>query len=166
MPKGFLTVKTMHELNLTVNGERWQLPLKGSESLLDVLRKHLTLTGTKTNCLEGECGVCAVLVNGRVVNSCILLAAQCDGAEVTTIEGLANGDSLHALQTAFLNRGAVQCGYCIPGMIMTAAAYLKENPTPTDHEIREGLCGTLCRCTGYTKIVEAVQEAAQNMSAK
>ena len=166
MPTDFLTVKMMHEINLTVNGEQWQLTLKGSESLLDVLRKHLNLTGTKSNCLEGECGVCAVLANGRVVNSCILLAAQCDGKEITTIEGLAGGEGLHALQTAFLNRGAVQCGYCIPGMIMTAAGYLKENPKPTDDQIREGLCGTLCRCTGYTKIVEAVQEAVQNMSAK
>lgn len=166
MRRGFLTMTTMHDVNLTVNGERWQLPVKGSDTLLEVLRKQLNLTGTKSNCLEGECGVCAVLMNGRAVNSCILLAAQCEGAEITTIEGAANGDSLNALQTAFLNRGAVQCGYCIPGMIMTAAGYLNENPTPTDDEVREGLCGTLCRCTGYTKIVEAVQEAAQTMSVK
>lgn len=159
-------MNSMHEIDLTVNGQQWKIPVKGSETLLEVLRKQLTLTGTKSNCLEGECGVCAVHVNGRVVNSCILLAVQCDGAQVTTIEGLADGDNLHALQTAFLNCGAVQCGYCIPGMIMTAAGYLKENSAPTDDEIREGLCGTLCRCTGYTKIVEAVQEAAQNMSAK
>ncbi|MBX3534379.1 MAG: (2Fe-2S)-binding protein [Xanthobacteraceae bacterium] len=159
-------MSTTHELNLTVNGEEWQLSVKGTETLLEVLRKHLTLTGAKPNCLEGECGVCAVLMNGRVVNSCILLAAQCEGAQITTIEGLANGETMHALQTAFLNRGAVQCGYCIPGMIMTAAGYLKENPAPTEEEIREGLCGTLCRCTGYTKIVEAVQEAAQTMGAK
>lgn len=159
-------VSTMHQLNLTVNGEKWQLRTSGTETLLEVLRKELALTGTKSNCLEGECGVCAVLMNGRVVNSCILLAAQCDGAEITTIEGMAGEESLHALQTAFLDYGAVQCGYCIPGMIMTAAGFLQENPSPTPDEIREGICGTLCRCTGYKKIVEAVHHAAQNMGVK
>lgn len=166
MRRGAVTVSKMKELNLKVNGEQWEVQAKDFDTLLDVLRRELALTGTKSNCLEGECGVCAVLMNGRVVNSCILLAAQCEGAEITTIEGMADGEKLHALQQSFLDRGAVQCGYCIPGMIMSAAGFLKENPSPTPDEIREGLCGTLCRCTGYTKIVEAVHEAAQNMSAK
>ncbi len=166
MRGNLVTVMAMHELTLTVNGEQWEVRANESDTLLDVLRNELTLTGAKSNCLEGECGVCAVLMNGRVVNSCILLAAQCRGAEITTIEGLGDGEKLHALQQAFLDRGAVQCGYCIPGMIMAAAGFLKENPSPTHDEIREGLCGTLCRCTGYTKIVEAVHEAAQTMSGK
>ncbi len=159
-------VGKMFELSIIVNGEKWQVKASGTETLLEVLRKDLALTGTKSNCLEGECGVCAVLVNGRTVNSCILLAVQCEGAEITTIEGMATDEGLHALQSAFLDHGAVQCGYCIPGMIMTAAGFLKENPSPTPDEIREGICGTLCRCTGYKKIVEAVHHASQNMGVK
>ncbi|MCC7345988.1 MAG: (2Fe-2S)-binding protein [Variibacter sp.] len=153
----------MQNLTLIVNGQRCEVEADDTATLLEVLRDELVLTGTKSNCLEGECGVCAVLVNGCVVNSCIRLAAQCDGAEITTIEGLAADGGLHPLQQAFLDCGAVQCGYCIPGMIMTAAGFLREHPEPSATEIQEGLCGTLCRCTGYAKIVEAVDAAAQEM---
>jgi len=131
-----------------------------------VLRAGLGLTGTKENCLEAECGVCTVLVDGMAVNSCILLAGECLGREITTIEGLGRGGELHPLQQAFIDRGAVQCGYCIPGMILSAKAYLDENPTPTETGAREALAGNLCRCTGYQKIAEAVLAAARAMSSK
>ncbi|WP_374632508.1 (2Fe-2S)-binding protein [Ferrovibrio sp.] len=152
----------MRKLSLTVNGERHDIDAEDSATLLDVLRLKLFLTGTKSNCLEAECGVCTVLIDGRAINSCITLAAQCEGADIRTIEGMADGDKLHALQQSFIECDAVQCGYCIPGMIMTAAGLLNEKPNPSFEEIQEGLCGTLCRCTGYTKIVQAVQHAAQD----
>jgi aerobic carbon-monoxide dehydrogenase small subunit len=149
---------------LNINGESCDALIDPGASLLDVLREQIGLTGTKTNCLEAECGVCTVLLDGKAVCACITLAAQCQGKSILTIEGLAEGGELHPLQAAFLEVGAVQCGYCIPGMILTAASYLRENPNPDEAQIREGLAGTLCRCTGYQKIVEAVALAARRMS--
>lgn len=148
---------------LHVNGTTREVEASESASLLDVLRGPLALPGTKAHCLEAECGVCTVLLDGRAVTSCLVLAAQCEGSEVVTIEGLAEAGEPHPLQSAFLEHGAVQCGYCIPGMIMTAAGLLREKHDPDDEEIREAMAGTLCRCTGYTKIVAAVKAAARNM---
>ena len=148
-------------ITLTINGERHEVHAEAHVSLLDVLRGDLGLTGTKENCFEAECGVCTVLVNGAAVNSCILLAAQCEGREIVTIEGLARDGELHPLQRAFIDGGAVQCGYCIPAMILSAKAFLDECPAPTEAQVREALAGTLCRCTGYQKIADAVMAAAR-----
>jgi carbon-monoxide dehydrogenase small subunit len=150
-------------LTLTINGERYDVEVDADLSLLDLLRNELELCGTKTNCLEAECGVCTVLVDGIAINSCITLALQCRGKSITTIEGLVREGRLHPLQSAFLELGAVQCGYCIPGMIMSAKALLDENPSPDEAQIREGLAGTLCRCTGYQKIIDAVAHAAKEL---
>lgn len=152
------------KVSLTINGDRYDMGVDADMSLLDVLRDRIGLNGTKTNCLEAECGVCTVLLDGKAVCSCITLAAQCQGKSILTIEGLARDGQLHPLQSAFLKTGAVQCGYCIPGTIMTAAALLQENPDPNEAQIREGLAGTLCRCTGYQKIVEAVASAANQLN--
>jgi len=153
-------------LDLTINGERHEILIEPHWTLLHVLRKVIGMTGTKENCLEAECGVCTVLLDGKSVNSCILLAMQAAGRSVTTIEGLGDAEHLHPLQAAFIETGAVQCGYCIPGMILTAKSYLDENPgyAPTRDEVREALAGTLCRCTGYRKIIDAVVLAAERMS--
>ena len=147
-------------ITLTINGERHEVRAEAYATLLEVLRGDLGLTGTKENCLEAECGVCTVLVNGAAVNSCILLAVQCEGREIVTIEGLARDGELHPLQRAFIDSGAVQCGYCIPAMILSAKAFLDECLTPTRAQVREALAGTLCRCTGYQKIADAVIAAA------
>jgi carbon-monoxide dehydrogenase small subunit len=143
-------------LTLTINGERHEVLTEPHRTLLDVLRVDLGLTGTKENCLEAECGVCTVLFDGRAVNSCILLAAQCRDHEIVTIEGLARDGALHPLQHTFIDHGAVQCGYCIPGMILSAKALLDERPDAGEAEVREALAGNLCRCTGYQKIADAV----------
>ena len=148
-------------LTLTINGERHEVLTESHRTLLDVLRVDLGLTGTKENCLEAECGVCTVLLDRRAVNSCIVLAAQCQGREVVTIEGLARDGALDPLQQAFIDHGAVQCGYCIPGMILSAKAFLEERPDSTEAEVREALAGNLCRCTGYQKIADAVLAAAR-----
>jgi carbon-monoxide dehydrogenase small subunit len=148
-------------LSLSINGERHEVLTEPHRTLLDVLRVDLGLTGTKENCLEAECGVCTVLLDGRAVNSCILLAAQCRDHEIVTIEGLARDGALHRLQQAFIDHGAVQCGYCIPGMILSAKALLDERPGATEPEVREGLAGNLCRCTGYQKIADAVVAATR-----
>ena len=148
-------------LTLTINGERHEVLTEPHRTLLDVLRVDLGLTGTKENCLEAECGVCTVLLDRRAVNSCIVLAAQCQGREVVTIEGLARDGALDPLQQAFIDHGAVQCGYCIPGMILSAKAFLEERPDSTEVEVREALAGNLCRCTGYQKIADAVLAAAR-----
>jgi len=142
---------------LTVNGVRKSLTVRSSHTLLTVLRNQLGLTGTKECCSIGECGACTVLVDDRAVNSCLMLAAEADGCAVTTIKGLAAGGRLNALQEAFLAEGAVQCGFCIPGMVMSAQALLNHNPHPTVEQIKEGLAGNLCRCAGYGRIVAAVQ---------
>jgi carbon-monoxide dehydrogenase small subunit len=154
------------QLELNVNGETHHCNVEPHWTLLHVLRNVIGLTGVKENCLEGECGVCTVLVERAAVASCILLALQCRGKKVTTIEGLANGVNLDPIQSAFIEHGAVQCGYCIPGMILTAKSYLDENPgiRPSRSEIREAISGTLCRCTGYQKIVDAVAAAATDMA--
>jgi carbon-monoxide dehydrogenase small subunit len=148
-------------LALTINGERHEVLTEPYRTLLDVLRVDLGLTGTKENCLEAECGVCTVLLDRLAVNSCIVLAAQCQGREVVTIEGLARDGALDRLQQAFIDHGAVQCGYCIPGMILSAKAFLEERPGSTEAEVREALAGNLCRCTGYQKIADAVLAAAR-----
>ena len=147
-------------LSLSINGERHELSVEPSRTLLEVLRTDLGLTGTKENCLDAECGVCTVLLDGVAVNACILLAVRCRDRAITTIEGLAAGGELHPLQRAFIDRGAVQCGYCIPGMILAAKAYLDEHPSPSEADVRAALVGNLCRCTGYQKIAEAVLGAA------
>jgi len=151
-------------IQLSVNGEQVQVFVGGSETLLDCLRNQLGLTGTKKGCDQGDCGACTVLVDGIPVNSCLMLALEAYGKDITTIEGLAQEDGLHPLQEAFISHNAVQCGFCTPGMILTAAALLKENPHPSETEIRHYLQGNLCRCTGYSKIVQAVQAAAQGLS--
>jgi carbon-monoxide dehydrogenase small subunit len=157
---------TRSALTLTVNGAQHELLVEPHWTLLHVLRSELGLTGTKENCLEGECGVCTVLLDGKAVNSCIVLAEQCRGRDIMTIEGLGGPERLHPLQQAFVEYGAVQCGYCIPGMILTAKSFLDEHPgeTPSEDAIREAICGTLCRCTGYQKIIEAIAAAAARMS--
>jgi carbon-monoxide dehydrogenase small subunit len=152
-------------LTLSVNGEVYEIVVEPHRTLLEVLRGELGLTGTKENCLEAECGVCTVLVDGAAVNSCLLLAAQCQGRAIVTIEGLGAAGGMHALQRAFIDDGAVQCGYCIPGMILSAKAYLDEHPDPDEAGVREALAGNLCRCTGYQKIADAVLSAAREMRA-
>lgn len=150
----------MKPLNLRVNGEPVQLSVEDDETLLDVLRDRLFLTGTKRGCGEGQCGHCTVIMNGQAVNSRLTLALEAEGSQVLTIEGLAEGDRLHPIQKAYVEAGAIQCGYCTPGMVMAIYSLLKENPQPGEDEIREGIKGVMCRCTGYYKIVEAVRRAA------
>jgi aerobic carbon-monoxide dehydrogenase small subunit len=149
-------------LRLRVNGDLHDLFVQPHWTLLQVLRGPLGLTGTKENCLEAECGVCTVLVDGRAVNSCILLAGLCEGRDIVTIEGLGRAGRLHPLQQAFIDHGAAQCGYCTPGMLLTAKSWLDEHPgiVPEPDAVREAIAGTLCRCTGYQKIVEAIRAAA------
>jgi aerobic carbon-monoxide dehydrogenase small subunit len=148
------------EVSLTVNGKSQRVRVYPMERLLDVLRRQLGLTGTKEGCGEGECGSCSVVMNGELVTSCLVPVLQAQGAHVVTIEGLASPSRLHPLQRAFLECGGAQCGICTPGMIMAAYHLLKKNPRPTLPEIKEGLAGNLCRCTGYTQICEAVAAAA------
>jgi len=148
-------------MTLTVNDTRYEVAIEPRQSLLQLLREELHLTGTKEGCSEGECGACTVLLDGKTVDSCLIFALEAQGREVTTIEGLAQGDQLHPVQKAFAEYGAVQCGFCTPGMILAAKALLDSNPHPTELEIRQGISGNLCRCTGYVKIVEAIQAAAR-----
>ena len=149
------------KVGFTVNGVDYRMDVAPHHSLLDVIREQLTLTGTKECCAEGECGACTVLLNGRAVNSCLVLAVECDGEAVTTIEGLAGNGSFDPLQQAFIDTGAVQCGFCIPGMIVAARYLLSRNPNPSEAEIKEGLAGNLCRCAGYSRIIGAVALAAR-----
>ena len=153
---------TKVEISFTVNGERKTVRAHPMERLLDILRQQFQLTGTKEGCGEGECGSCAVLMDGILVNSCLVPVLQAAGSNVVTIEGLAAGETLHVLQEAFLECGGAQCGICTPGMILAAVHLLNETPEPTVEEIREGLSGNLCRCTGYSQIVDAVAEAARH----
>ncbi len=148
-------------IHCTVNGTAHSVRAYPMARLLDVLREELQLTGTKEGCGEGECGACSVWLNGELVNSCLVPVAQVSGAQVTTIEGVASGDQLHAVQQAFLTHGGAQCGICTPGMVLAAISLLERNPQPTEAEIRTGLAGNLCRCTGYTKIFAAVVQACQ-----
>jgi aerobic carbon-monoxide dehydrogenase small subunit len=149
-------------IELYVNQLPYRLTVKPSATLLDVLRRDLGLKGTKRGCDQGHCGACTVLLNGKAVLACTLLAVQADGKSITTIEGLSTGDQLHPLQEAFLEEGAIQCGFCTPGMILSAKALLDETQDPSEQEIREAVSGNLCRCTGYVKIVKAVQKAASS----
>ena len=148
-------------IEFTINGESRQLDVFPMARLLDVLREQLQLTGTKEGCGEGECGACTVTLDGRIVNSCLVPAAQANGAQITTIEGVAQNNQLHAVQQAFIQHGGAQCGICTPGMVLAAVDLLKRNPQPTEADIRNGLAGNLCRCTGYMKIFESVVRACQ-----
>lgn len=143
-------------VELKVNGEVYEVAAAPNQTLLEVLRDELRLTGTKEACNEGSCGACTVLIDGKPALSCLILAVTAKGKEITTIEGLSQGEGLHPLQQAFNEKGAVQCGYCTPGMIMTAKAFLDRKPNPTIDEAKEAISGNLCRCTGYVKIVEAI----------
>jgi len=147
-------------IRLIVNGETYEVIVKSSETLQDVLRDKLGLTGTKEGCDTGKCGACTVLIDGQAVRSCLTLAVSARDREITTIEGLAEVEKLHPLQQAFIEHGAIQCGFCTPGMILTAKAFLDENPTPTEEEVKEAIAGNICRCTGYSSIVEAIHAAA------
>jgi carbon-monoxide dehydrogenase small subunit len=153
----------MGQIRLRINGLALELEVKPWATLLDTLREDLGLTGTKEGCGQGECGACTVLMDGKPVNACLILAMEAQGKEIVTIEGLASGDDLHPIQQAFVDRGGMQCGFCTPGMILSAKALLDENPDPTDEEIRKGLEGNFCRCTGYTKIIESIRVAAERM---
>jgi carbon-monoxide dehydrogenase small subunit len=151
----------MIKISLTVNGEPHETDVWEGESLLYALRERLGLPGSKNACEQGECGSCSVLLDGALVCACLVLAAQADGHDVVTVEGLAGADGLHPAQEAFVEAGAVQCGFCTPGLVVAVADLLQQNPDPSDYEIREALSGNLCRCTGYGKIFEAVRLAAE-----
>jgi carbon-monoxide dehydrogenase small subunit len=148
-------------VEFTVNGEKREVEVFPMARLLDVLREELLLTGTKEGCGEGECGACTVIVDGQIVNSCLVPMAQVNGAQITTIEGVAGAGDLHEVQQAFIEHGGAQCGICTPGMVLAAVDLLKRNPAPTENDIRNGLAGNLCRCTGYMKIFESVVRACQ-----
>jgi carbon-monoxide dehydrogenase small subunit len=149
-----------HRILLTVNGTKEQVDVPSNMTLLRMLREKLALTGTKNGCAAGECGACTVMMNGEPVNSCMVLAAECDGAEIITVEGLAKDHQLDSIQEMMMEAGGVQCGFCTPGILITARALLNRNPNPNDAEIREALVGNLCRCTGYFRIIDAVKKAA------
>ena len=151
------------DVELKVNGEVRKVAVPPETTLLVMLREHLGLTGAKLGCDVGDCGACSVLLDGRSVNACLVLAGQADGREIVTIEGLADSEHLHPLQDYFERLAALQCGFCGPGIILTAKSLLDENPDPSEYEIRDALAGHLCRCTGYTKIIEAVSDAARSM---
>ena len=154
-----------HRISLTINGELEQVEVPSQMTLLQMLRDKLALTGTKNGCSAGECGACTVMLNGEAVNSCMVLAVECQGASVVTVEGLAQDGVLDPVQQAIIDHGGVQCGFCTPGMLISARALLDRNPDPSETEIRAALVGNLCRCTGYLRIVEAVQDAAQRQQA-
>jgi aerobic carbon-monoxide dehydrogenase small subunit len=156
----------MKEINLTVNNKPYQVTVTPSQTLLEVIREDLGLTGTKEGCGAGECGACTVIMNGKTVNSCLVLAVEAAGKAITTIEGLAEGDKLHPIQQAFMDNGGLQCGFCTPGMILSAKVLLEEKPHPTDEDIRRGIAGNFCRCTGYAKIFASIKSAAQMLGGK
>jgi carbon-monoxide dehydrogenase small subunit len=150
----------VHRVTFTVNGEFEQIDVTSNVTLLQALREKLALTGTKNGCMAGECGACTVIMNGEPVNSCMILAVECNDAEILTVEGLSKDGVLDPIQQAIINRGGVQCGFCTPGILMSAKALIERNPDPQDSEIREALVGNLCRCTGYLRIIDAVKDAA------
>jgi carbon-monoxide dehydrogenase small subunit len=152
-------VKRLIELN--VNGELYEVAIQQHRTLAEVLREELDLIGTKEACNEGDCGSCTVILDGKTVTACLTLAVEADGRQITTIEGIADGSELSTLQQKFVDHGAIQCGFCTPGMIMSATALLEENPNPTEDEVRMGIAGNICRCTGYTKIVEAILDTSK-----
>lgn len=156
-------MSTRSILNLKVNGKAYEKLVEVRMTLADFLRNELDLTGTHLGCEHGVCGACTVVMDGEAVRSCLLLAVQAEGASLETVESLADGDRLHPLQTAFQDRHALQCGFCTPGFLMTASAFLKEKPNPTEAEIREAISGNLCRCTGYQPIIEAIAQAAPEL---
>ncbi len=151
----------VHKININVNGELEQVLVPSNMSLLRMLREKLSLTGTKNGCSAGECGACTVLMNGEPVNSCMVLAVECDGASILTVEGLANDKRLDPIQEAMIQEGGVQCGFCTPGVLMSSRALLDRNPNPDEKEIQQALVGNLCRCTGYVRIFESVKKAAK-----
>ena len=153
-------------IELTINGKKRKVETTTSVRLLDLIRDDLHLTGTKEGCGKGECGACTVIMNGELVTSCLILAPQADGAVITTIEGVGDGENLDPVQEAFIETGAVQCGFCTPGMILAAKKLLEENPHPTEEEIKRGISGNLCRCTGYQKIFDAIKLAANRLSTR
>jgi carbon-monoxide dehydrogenase small subunit len=148
------------EITLKVNGIRYTVDIKPQRTLVEVLRETLGLMGTKKSCNEGECGACTVLMDGKPVASCLVLAIDAQGKEILTIEGLSEGEKLHPIQEAFLKHGAIQCGFCTPGMVMSAKAFLDEHPKPTQTEVRKGVSGNLCRCTGYQQIIDSIMAAS------
>lgn len=152
-------------VSMTVNGEPCEIVVEPNRSLLDALRNEAGLTGTKKGCDVGECGSCTVILDGKPVNSCLVLAPEAQGAQVTTVEGLAEGGTLHPLQESFMRHGAVQCGFCTPGLLLAAKALLDENAHPSEDEIRFAIAGNMCRCTGYTKVVDAIADVAQTEEA-
>jgi carbon-monoxide dehydrogenase small subunit len=154
-----------HRIRLTVNGDPHEVLVEARRTLLQVIREDLGLKGTKKGCEQGECGACSVIMDGQLMNSCLVLAVEAHEKEITTIEGLRQGETLHPLQQSFIDRGALQCGYCTPGMILAGKALLDENPNPTEEQVKKGIEGNLCRCTGYTKIIEAILAAGQRISA-
>jgi len=155
----------IHRISVKINGETEQVDVPSNITLLQMLRDKLALTGTKNGCNAGECGACTVLLNGEAVNSCMLLAVECDGAEIVTVEGLIQDGVLDPVQQAVIDHGGVQCGFCTPGILISSRALLDRNPDPTDDDIREALVGNLCRCTGYLRIVDAVKDAAARQHA-
>lgn len=156
-----------HPISMRVNGDTYHLAVDPWKTLNEALREDLNLTGTKLGCGSGDCGACTVLVEGRTVSSCLTLAIEMDGKDITTVEGLApSGEELHIIQEAFIEKGAIQCGFCTPGMEMSALYLLNHNPSPLEKDIREGISGNLCRCTGYNKIVEAISSVAEKMKRK
>jgi carbon-monoxide dehydrogenase small subunit len=156
---------SFHRIRFTLNGVTEEVEVPSNMTLLQMLREKLAMTGTKNGCAAGECGACTVLWNGEPVNSCMMLAVECGGSEIVTVEGLAHDSQLDPLQEAIIEAGGVQCGFCIPGVLLSARALLDRNPDPTDFEIRDALVGNLCRCTGYLRIIEAVKEAARRREA-
>jgi carbon-monoxide dehydrogenase small subunit len=150
-------------IKFILNGQAREIRVKPWRTLLEVIREDLNLTGTKEGCGEGECGSCTVIMGGKTVNSCLVPAMEANNQEIITIEGLSDGETLHPIQEAFVNHSGMQCGFCTPGMIMSAKVLLEENPDPSEAEIREGIAGNFCRCTGYTKIIESISAAAEAM---
>jgi aerobic-type carbon monoxide dehydrogenase small subunit (CoxS/CutS family) len=158
-------VSSEKDISVTINGTEYERHVEARKLLIHFLRDDVDLTGSHIGCDTGNCGACSVIVDGTLVKSCMMLAVQADGSSIETVEGLADGDELAVLQQAFSDHHALQCGYCTPGMLMSATALLRANPNPTEHEIKKGLQGNICRCTGYWNIVEAVSSAAERMSA-
>jgi len=162
-PINFILEESMgfHRIKLNINGELEQVDVSGNMTLLEMLRESLAFTGTKNGCAAGECGACTVMMNGEPVNSCLVLAVECDGAEIITVEGLAQDTQLDPVQSAIIDAGGVQCGFCTPGILISSRALIDRNPNPSEDEIKAALVGNLCRCTGYVRIVEGVKEAAK-----
>jgi len=154
----------MRQIEVTVNGKQEKIEVRPSETLLEMIREKLHLTGAKEGCGMGECGACTVIMNGVTVNSCLVLAVEADGKSIVTVEGVGSKEKLHPVQQAFVEHSGMQCGFCTPGMIVSGTYLLKKHPQPTEQQIREGIAGNFCRCTGYTKIIESIGAAAGNMS--